>query len=155
MSIKLARKTIIINSGATYFQQIFQYNPGFSFNMYSTSLSNLFRETNDQKPHNEGQVTKTFCNQSDPKLHSEKRQRLVASCQFYQLEATCQQVATSLLKSGLLQLVIYRLVTTCWDNLQQACWNNQLATSLLTTCKRLVVNKLSQAMRTHPDMGLL
>ena len=33
--------------------------------------------------------------------------------------------------------------------------HNQLATSLLTTCNRLVVNKLSQAMRTHPDIGLL
>ena len=57
--------------------------------------------------------------------------KLQQACQFH-------QVATSLLKSGLLQLVICRLVTTCW-NLQQACWNNQLATSLLTTCNRLVV----------------
>ena len=33
----------------------------------------------------------------------------------------------------------------------------QLAASLLIihTCNRLVVNKLSQAMRTHPDIGLL
>ena len=38
-------------------------------------------------------------------------------------------------------------------HLQQAC--NQLVTSLLTTCNRLVVNKLSQAIRTHPDIGLL
>ena len=29
------------------------------------------------------------------------------------------QVAKSLLKSGLLQLVICTLVTTCWNNLQQ------------------------------------
>ena len=33
--------------------------------------------------------------------------------------------------------------------------DHQLATSLLATCYRLVVNKLSQAMRTHPDIGLL
>ena len=52
--------------------------------------------------------------------------RTLASCQFYQFIATCQQVATSLslsgqfhqvaiglLKSGLLALVICRLVTTC------------------------------------------
>ena len=39
------------------------------------------------------------------------------------MQQTCQfhQVATSLLKSGLLQLVICRLVTTCWNNLQKAC----------------------------------
>ena len=131
MSIKLARKTIIINSGATYFQQIFQYNPGFSFNMYSTSLSNLFRETNDQTSHKEGQVTKTFCNQSDPKLHSEKRNRLVASCQFHRLEATCQQVATSLsISSNCNKSVKIRLVATCH---LQTCYNllRQLATSLL------------------------
>ena len=79
--------------------------------------------------------------------HSQKRHRLLASCQFYRLVATCQQVATSLLRSSLLQLVICRLVTTCWNKLQQAYWNNQLATSLLTTCKQ------SQAMQTHPDIG--
>ena len=48
------------------------------------------------------------------------------------------QVATRKLKSGLLQLVICRLVTS---------FDNHLATSLLTTCNnKLVVNKLSQAM---------
>ena len=36
--------------------------------------------------------------------------KLQQACQFY-------QVATSLLKSGLLQFVICRLVTTCWNNL--------------------------------------
>ena len=69
------------------------------------------------------------------------------------LVATCQQVATGLSRSGLLQLVISRLVTTCHFqtcynllkhvatslliNLQQVCL--QLATSLLTTYNRLVV----------------
>ena len=33
--------------------------------------------------------------------------------------------------------------------------DNQLATSLLITSNRLLVNKLSQAMRTHPGIGLL
>ena len=41
--------------------------------------------------------------------------------------------------TGLWQLVICRLVRTCWNKLQEACWNNQPATSLLTTCNRLVV----------------
>ena len=70
-------------------------------------------------------------------VHSQKRHRLVASCQFYRLVWTCQQfhqVAANLLRSGLLQLVICRLVTTCWNNLQQ------LGSSLLTTCNRFVVN---------------
>ena len=40
------------------------------------------------------------------------------------------------------------------DNLHQVC-SRQLVTSLLTSCSRLVVNKLLQAMRTHPDIGLL
>ena len=74
------------------------------------------------------------------RLHSQKRHRLVASCQFYRLVATGRQVATNLLKSGLLQLVICRLVTICWKNLQQVCWNNQLGTSLLTTFNKFVDN---------------
>ena len=39
------------------------------------------------------------------------------------LQQVCQfhQVATSLLKSGLLQFVTCTLFTTCWNNLQQAC----------------------------------
>ena len=39
-------------------------------------------------------------------------------------------------------------------NLQQVC-SSQLAASLLTTCSRLVVIKPEQAMRTHPDIGLM
>ena len=69
--------------------------------------------------------------------------KLHQTCLFY-------QVATSLLKSGLLQLVICRLDINCQKQL-----DNQLAISLLTTCNRLVVNKLSQALRTHLDIGLL
>ena len=42
-----------------------------------------------------------------------------------------------------LQLVICRLVTTCWNKLRQSCWNNQLTTSLLTTCNK-PVDKLQQ-----------
>ena len=39
-------------------------------------------------------------------------------------------------------------------NLQQVC-SSQLAASLLTACSRLVVIKPEQAMRTHPDIGLM
>ena len=41
--------------------------------------------------------------------------------------------------------------TTC---IKPAC-SSQLAASLLTTCKRLVITKPEQAMRTHPDIGLV
>ena len=56
------------------------------------------------------------------------------------------------------QLASSLFATTCIksvrDNLHQVC-SRQLGTSLLKTCNKLVVNKLSQAMRTHPDIGLL
>ena len=63
-------------------------------------------------------------------------------------------------KIRLVAIVIFRLVTTCWNNLQQACWYqvwtiNSQQVCTLTTCSRLVIIKLSQAMRTHPDIGLL
>ena len=41
--------------------------------------------------------------------------------------------------------------TTC---IKLAC-SSQLAASLLTTCNRLVIMKLEQAMRTHPDIDLV
>ena len=59
--------------------------------------------------------------------------------------------------SDLLQLVLK-------NNLQQACGYQVLinqvlitsfATNSLTTCKRPVVDKLSKAMRTYPDIGFL
>ena len=53
---------------------------------------------------------------------------LAATCQFYLLVVTCQKktcqlhkVATSLLKSGLLQLVIYRLVTNIFKLVTSLC----------------------------------
>ena len=67
----------------------------------------------------------------------------------------------------LVNFIKIRLVTTChlqtYNKLSKqlvgSLWitssDNQLATSLLTTCNRLVINKLSQDMRTHPDIGLL
>ena len=88
--------------------------------------------------------------------------------QFYRLVVTCQQVATNLSillscnKSVKVRLVATCHLQTCYNLLKQlaaSLWitsfDNQLATSLLTTCNRLVVNKLLPAMRTHPDIGLL
>ncbi len=63
-------------------------------------------------------------------LYSQKRR-----CGFYRPDASCQQVDE----------------TTC---IKPAC-SLQLAASLLTTCNRLVIIKLEQAMRTHPDIGLV
>ena len=62
-----------------------------------------------------------------------------------------QQVCSSQLAASL-------QITTCSKsavrNLQQVC-SSQIAASLLTTCNRLVVIKPEQAMRTHPDIGLM
>ena len=51
---------------------------------------------------------------------------------------------------------------TCYNLLKQLAaslcinkFDNQRAASLLTNCNRLVVNKLSQGMRMHPDIVLL
>ena len=63
--------------------------------------------------------------------HSQKRHRLVASCQFHQLVATCQQIATSLtISPSCNKSVKIRLIAICH---LQTCYNllKQLATSLL------------------------
>ena len=88
---------------------------------------------------------------SDNHLNSQKRDRLVSSCQFYRLVATCQQVATSLSissscnKSVEIKLVATFHLQTYYNLLKQLATSllitnvdNQLATSLLTTCNRLV-----------------
>ena len=84
-----------------------------------------------------------------------ERDRLVESCQFYQLVASCQQVATNVPDSSSgNKSVKIRFAATCH---LQICYNllkqllarlwiisfdNQLAVSLLKTCNRLVVNNL-------------
>ena len=63
--------------------------------------------------------------------HSQKRHRLVASCQFYHIVATCQQIATSLsISPSCNKSVKIRLIAICH---LQTCYNllKQLATSLL------------------------
>ena len=92
----------------------------------------------------------------------------VACCAFFRLVATCQQVVTNLSisssynKSVKIRLFAtyhlqtrYNLLKQLAASLWMTSFDNQLATSLFTTCNRLVVNKLSQTMRTHPDIGLL
>ena len=101
-------------------------------------------------------VKLTICNKSvvfSGCVHSQKRHRLVASCQFYRLVATCWQIATSLLiSSSCNKLVKIRLVATrhwqtCCNLLKQlvtSLWiTRRLASSLLTICNSLVVNRLN------------
>ena len=87
--------------------------------------------------------------------------KLQQACQFHQV-ATSLSISSSCNKFVKIRLVATCHLQTCYTLLKQlasSLWitsfENQLATSLLTTCNRLVVNRLSQAMRTHPDIGLL
>ena len=49
----------------------------------------------------------------------------------------------------------YKLLKKLASSLWIKSLDNQLASSLLTTCSRLVIIKPEQAMRTHPDIGLM
>ena len=82
-------------------------------------------------------------------IYSQKRHRL--ECwQFYWLVATCQQVATSLLKSRLLQRIICRLVTSCWRNLQQACgYKGFLTINLQQVCWQQAIASHGSAFWYH------
>ena len=90
---------------------------------------------------------------------------LVANSQFFRF---LQQISTnlSILSRCKISVQIRLFVTfhlqTCYNLLKQlaaSMWiksfDNQLVTSLLTTCNRPVVNKLSQGIGTHPDISLL
>ena len=66
--------------------------------------------------------------------HIQKRRRLVASCYSYRLIAIRQHVARNLLESGLLQLVICRLVIQLVE----------------TTCNKPVESKLWQSICSKP-----
>ena len=85
---------------------------------------------------------------------------------------TCCNLSTScnklvnFIKLQQVRIVKIRIVAichlqTCYNLLKQLAesllitsLDNQFATSLLTICDRLVLNKRSQAMRMHPDIGL-
>jgi hypothetical protein len=88
-------------------------------------------------------------------LHQACNSQLASSLQF----TTCikpavrnlHQACSSQLASSLQFATCIKSVD---DNLRQACgW--QLASSLLTSCNRLDIIKPEQAMRTHPDIGLM
>ena len=90
-------------------------------------------------------------------------------CKLYILPTCCNlstrcnslSILSSCKKSVKIRLVAICHLQTCYNLLKQfaeslliTSLDNQFATSLLKTCDRLVLNKLSQAMRTHPDIGL-
>ena len=89
-----------------------------------------------------------------------KRHRRIA---LYRLVATCQHDATILLISSTCNKSVRIRLATChlqtlYNMLKQlvgSLWttsaDNQLGTYLSTTCMRLFVNELSQAMLMHPD----
>ena len=84
-------------------------------------------------------------------LHIQKRHTLV----FKMSIATNLSISSSCNKSVKIRLVIACHLQTCYNLLKQlaaSLWiknfDDQLATSLLTICNKLVVNKLSQTMRT-------
>ena len=81
-------------------------------------------------------------------LHSQKRNRLDASSRFNRLDVS---LSLSCVKPvGFIKLLKKRASSLCINS-----FDNQLASCLLTTCSRLVIIKSKEAMRTHPDIGLM
>jgi hypothetical protein len=88
-------------------------------------------------------------------LHQACSSQLASSLQL----TTCIKPAVhNLHQACSSQLAASPQFTTCIKsavhNLHQIC-SSQLAASLLTTCNRLDIIKPEQAMRTHPDIGLM
>ena len=93
---------------------------------------------------------------------SQKPHTLDATFEFYL--TTCKfaiklhqvfwlhQIASSLWKSELLQPDIRRLAARCWNNLHQAGFDSQLATSLLTTCSKLHQSGTSDGNKPAADL---
>ena len=90
-------------------------------------------------------------------IHSQKGHMLVASCQFYRLVVTCQQVATNLSLSSTCHLhTCYNLLIQLPRSLLMTNFDNQRATSLLTTsnklaCWQLATDFFSQAVASHAN----
>ena len=89
-----------------------------------------------------GFSTKNATGCSNLSTSCDKQVNLIKFKQICLNQACCNSSFVDLLK---------QLAASLWIT----SFGNQLTTSLLTTCDRLVVNKLSQAMRTHPHIGLL
>ena len=71
---------------------------------------------------------------------------------FIELQQACEsQACCNLSFAETWYNLLKQLVASLWIT----SFDNQLAITLLTTCNRIDINKLSQAMRTYPDIGLL
>ena len=99
-------------------------------------------------------------------LHSQKSHKLVASCLFYRLVATCQQVTTSLSissncnKSFKTRLVATWHLQTCYNLLKQVATIasplkqstcNKSVDNLQQACWQIVTDLLSQAVAHHAN----
>jgi hypothetical protein len=96
-------------------------------------------------------------------LHQFCSSQLASSLQFTtcispQLTTCIKSAVHNLHQACSSQLVASPQFTTCIKpavhNLHQIC-SSHLAASLLTTCNRFDIIKPEQAMRTHPDIGLM
>ena len=77
--------------------------------------------------------------------------RCSKSVEFIKLQQVCEnQTCCNLIFVDLLQVA----ETSCIKRVDKSL-DNQLAPSLLTTCSKLRTIKPEQAMRTHPDIGLM
>ena len=119
----------------------------------SSQLASSLRFTTCVKPavHNLHQACSSHSTCIKPAVHNLHQvcsSQLASSLQF----TTCIKLAVHIQLASSLQF------TTCSKsavhNLHQVC-SSQLAASLLTICNRLYIIKLEQAMRTHPDIGLM
>ena len=95
-------------------------------------------------------------------LEVERKVEVYTTSRCYRLVATNLSISSSCNKSVKIRLVATCHLQTYYNLLKQlaaslwiTCFDNQLLPSLLTTCNKLVVNQLSQAIRTHPDNCLL
>ena len=75
---KAGLRTMLFKTAPYFSIQLFYCS---QIGLFSYSECNVFRSLRRLRP--------------GPRLHSQKRHRLVESCQFYQLVTTCQQVATN------------------------------------------------------------
>ena len=92
------------------------------------------------------------------KLERQRDTKVQLMGEAIKLRQTCQfhPLATSLKISSTLHLLtLIQLVKTTCRKLADNKFRQSTSTTLLATCNRLFVKKLSQAMRTHPDIGLL
>ena len=82
--------------------------------------------------------------------YTARNARVNASCGFYRLDASL--LSSQINQACCLHWTLCKLLKPLASSLWIKNLDNQLASSLLTTCSRLVVIKPEQAMRTHPDI---